>query len=224
MRRTQRRPLPRHAVTPRAALVFGLVLGLLSTVWLALTVNLLSAALALAANAFYVVVYTVLLKRRTAQNIVWGGAAGCFPTLIGWTAVRGELDWPPLVLFAVVFFWTPPHFWSLAVRYREDYVTAGVPMLPAVAPAAAVARQIVAYSYLMVAVSLLLWPVAGMGWFYVTAAVVLGGAFLLEAHLLLRRARVCYAVSLLKPMRLFHGSNAYLALLFAAVAVDPLLR
>ena len=118
MRRTRRRPLPRHAVTPGGALVFGLALGVVSTIWLALTVNLLSAALAVAANMFYVVGYTLLLKRRTAQNIVWGGAAGCFPTLIGWTAVRGELDWTPVVLFAVVFFWTPPHFCSLAIRYR----------------------------------------------------------------------------------------------------------
>ena len=224
MRRTRRRPLPRHAVTARAALVFGLALGVVSTVWLAVTVNLLSAALALVANACYVVGYTLLLKRRTAQNIVWGGAAGCFPTLIGWTAVRGTLDWTPLVLFAVVFFWTPPHFWSLAIRYRDDYAAAGVPMLPAVAPAGAVARQIVAYSYVMVAVSLLLWPVAGMGWFYVAAAVVLGAAFVAEAHALLRRSRLSDAVSALAPMRVFHGSNAYLALLFVAVAVDPLLR
>jgi len=221
MRRTRRRPLPRHAVTPRAASFFGLALGVVSTVWLGLTVNLLSAALALAANVFYVVGYTALLKRRTAQNIVWGGAAGCFPTLIGWTAIRGELDWTPVVLFAVVFFWTPPHFWSLAIRYRDDYVAADVPMLPAVAPAVVVGRQIVAYSYVMVAMSVLLWPTAGMGWFYVCAVAVLGGAFLLEAHALLRRARGSGALA---PMRLFHGSNAYLALLFVAVAVDPLLR
>jgi len=224
MRRTRRRPLPRHAITARAALVFGIVLGVVSTIWLALTVNLLSAGLALVANVFYVVGYTLLLKRRTPQNIVWGGAAGCFPALIGWTAVRGELAWPPVVLFAVVFFWTPPHFWSLAMRYRDDYAAAGVPMLPVVAPARAVARQIVAYSYVMVAVSLLLWPVAGMGTGYVAAAGVLGVAFLVEAHLLLHRARDTEAISALVPMRLFHGSNAYLALLFVAVAVDPLLR
>jgi len=224
MRRTRRRPLPSHAVTPRAALVFGLILGAGSTVWLAVTVNPLSAALALAANLFYVVGYTLLLKRRTPQNIVWGGAAGCFPVLIGWTAVRGDLAWPPVVLFAVVFFWTPPHFWSLGIRYRDDYAAAAVPMLPAVAPPVVVARQIVAYAYVMVAVSLLLWPVAGMGWVYVVAAAVLGLAFLLEAHALLQRARLGEGVTALAPMRLFHGSNAYLALLFAAVAVDSLLR
>jgi len=224
MRRTRRRPLPRHAITRRAALVFGIVLGVVSTVWLALTVNLLSAGLALAANVFYVVGYSLLLKRRTPQNIVWGGAAGCFPALIGWTAVRGELAWPPVVLFAVVFFWTPPHFWSLAIRYRDDYTAAGVPMLPVVAPARVVARQIMAYAYVTVAVSLLLWPVAGMGFGYVAAAGVLGMVFLVEAHLLLRRAQVTEAISALAPMRLFHGSNAYLALLFVAVAVDSVLR
>ena len=224
MRRTRRRPLPRHAVTPRAALLFGLVLGVVSTIWLAVTVNPLSAALALVANVCYVVGYTWLLKRRTTQNIVWGGAAGCFPTLIGWTAVRGSLDWPPVVLFAVVFFWTPPHFWSLAIRYRDDYAAAAVPMLPVVAPARVVARQIVAYSYVMVAVSLLLWPVAGMGWVYVAAALLLGVGFVAEAHALLRRSRLSDAVSVLAPMRVFHCSNAYLALLFVAVAVDPLLR
>ena len=133
----------------------------------------LSAALAVAANVFYVVGYTMILKRRTTQNIVWGGAAGCFPALIGWTAVTGELAWAPVVLFLVVFFWTPPHFWALAIRYREDYAAAEVPMLPVVAGARTVARQIVAYSYVMVATSLLLWPVAGTGWFYPSAAVLL---------------------------------------------------
>src|ERR687889_107862 len=130
--RTSRRPLPRHRVSTRAALVFGLVLGVVSTVWLGLLVNWLSAGLALAANVFYVVGYTMILKRRTTQNIVWGGAAGCFPELIGWTAVTNRLDWAPVVLFLVVFFWTPPHFWSLAMRYRDDYAAAGVPMLPSV--------------------------------------------------------------------------------------------
>jgi protoheme IX farnesyltransferase len=145
MRRTRRRALPRHIVSPRSALVFGLILGVLSTLMLYLLVNPLSAALALAANVFYVVGYTMILKRRTTQNIVWGGAAGCFPALIGWTAVTGELAWAPVVLFLVVFFWTPPHFWALAIRYREDYAAAEVPMLPVVAGAKTVARQIVAY-------------------------------------------------------------------------------
>ena len=223
MRRTRRRALPRHIVSTRAALVFGLVLGVVSTVWLGLLVNWLSAALALAANVFYVVGYTMILKRRTTQNIVWGGAAGCFPALIGWTAVTGELAWAPVVLFLVVFFWTPPHFWALAIRYREDYAAADVPMLPVVAGAKVVARQIVAYSYVMVATSLALWPVAPTGWLYPAAAIVLGAAFLVEAHLLLGRARRSDDVVDLKPMRLFHWSNMYLSLLFVAVALDPLL-
>jgi protoheme IX farnesyltransferase len=226
MRRTRRRALPRHLVSRSAALVFGLALGVVSTVWLGLLVNWLSAALALAANVFYVVGYTMILKRRTTQNIVWGGAAGCFPALIGWTAVTGQLAWAPLVLFMVVFFWTPPHFWALAIRYREDYAAANVPMLPVKAGARAVAGQIVVYSYVMVATSLLLWPVAGTGWFYPAAAVVLGAAFLAESHLLLRRAADPAHgddVVALKPMRLFHWSNMYLSLLFVAVALDPLL-
>jgi protoheme IX farnesyltransferase len=223
MRRTRRRALPRHIVTRRAALVFGLALGVLSTLWLGLLVNWLSAGLALAANVFYVVGYTMILKRRTTQNIVWGGAAGCFPALIGWTAVTGQLAWPPVVLFLVVFFWTPPHFWALAIRYREDYAAADVPMLPVRAGAKAVARQIVAYSYVMVATSLVLWPVAGTGWFYPVVAAVLGAAFLVESHLLLRRSADTDDVVALKPMRLFHWSNMYLSLLFVAVALDPLL-
>jgi len=223
MRRTRRRALPRHLVSRRAALVFGLSLGVLSTLWLGLLVNWLSAGLALAANVFYVVGYTMLLKRRTTQNIVWGGAAGCFPALIGWTAVTGELAWAPVVLFLVVFFWTPPHFWALAIRYREDYAAADVPMLPVKAGAKVVARQIVAYSYVMVATSLVLWPVAGTGWFYPVVATVLGAAFLVESHLLLRRSADTDDVVALRPMRLFHWSNMYLSLLFVAVALDPLL-
>jgi len=225
MRRTRRRALPRHLVSTRAALVFGLALGVVSTLWLGFLVNWLSASLALAANVFYVVGYTMILKRRTTQNIVWGGAAGCFPALIGWTAVTGQVAWAPVVLFLVVFFWTPPHFWALAIRYREDYAAADVPMLPVKAGAGAVARKIVGYSYVMVATSLLLWPVAGTGWFYPAAAAVLGGAFLVESHLLLRRAVESGDdnVVALRPMRLFHWSNMYLSLLFVAVALDPLL-
>ncbi len=223
MRRTRRRALPRHLVSTRAALVFGLVLGVVSTIWLGLLVNWLSAGLALAANVFYVVGYTMVLKRRTTQNIVWGGAAGCFPALIGWTAVTGELAWTPVVLFLVVFFWTPPHFWALAIRYREDYAAANVPMLPVHAGARTVARQMLAYSYVMVATSLVLWPVAGTGWFYPVVAVVLGVAFLGESHLLLRRSRDTEDVVALRPMRLFHWSNMYLSLLFVGVALDPLL-
>jgi protoheme IX farnesyltransferase len=224
MRRTRRRPLPRHLVGPRAALLFGLALAVLATLWLGLLVNWLSSLLALAANAFYVLGYTLVLKRRTPQNIVWGGAAGCFPALIGWTAVTGDLAWAPVVLFAVVFFWTPPHFWSLAVRYREDYAAADVPMLPVVAPARRVTREMVLYTWATLATSLLLWPVAGTGWFYPAAALLLGLPFVAEAHLLHARARAGYELTVMRPMRLFHGSNLYLALLFLAVAIDPLLR
>jgi len=224
MRRTRRRPLPRHEVSPRAALVFGLLLGVASTLWLGLLVNWLSAGLALVANAYYVVGYSMLLKRRTAQNIVWGGAAGCFPVLIGWTAVTGGLAWTPVVLFAVVFFWTPPHFWALAIRYRDDYAAAGVPMLPVVAAPSVVARRIVWYSWATVATSLLLWPVAGTGPFYPLAAATLGAALLAGAYRLLGGARAGTQAWEGQAMRLFHGSNLYLALLFLAVAIDPLLR
>jgi heme o synthase len=223
MLRTRRRPLPRHQVSTSAALVFGLTLGALATLLLATAVNALSAGLALAANVFYVLGYTLVLKRRTPQNIVWGGAAGCFPALIGWTAVTGSLAWPPVVLFLVVFFWTPPHFWSLAIRYRDDYAAASVPMLPVVASSYTVGRQIVVYSWLTVATSLALWPVASTGWLYPLVAGVLGGGLLLEAHSLWRRSRTCDDPVGLKAMRLFHASNAYLALLFLAVAIDPLL-
>src|SRR6476661_6145318 len=223
MRRTRRRALPRYIVSTRAALVFGLALGVVSTLWLGLLVNWLSAGLALAANVFYVVGYTMILKRRTTQNIVWGGAAGCFPALIGWTAVTGELAWAPVVLFLVVFFWTPPHTWALALRYREDYRNVEVPMLPVVKPAAEVGRQIVVYSWVMVATSLLLWPVAGTSLVYPVAAAVLGAVFLMEAHRMWKRAKGSDALADINPMRLFHASNLYLSLLFVAVALDPLL-
>jgi protoheme IX farnesyltransferase len=223
MRRTRRRPLAQHTVSPREAAVFGVLLGVVATVWLGVTVNWLSAGLALAANLFYVLVYSMVLKRRTAQNIVWGGAAGCFPTLIGWTAVTGSLAWPPVVLFLVVFFWTPPHFWALALRYRDDYVAAKVPMLPVVAPESKVVREIVAYSWVMVLTSLVLWPVAGTGWLYAGAAGLLGAAFLAQAHQMWRRVRAGRTGAALAPMRLFHWSNTYLALLFVSVAIDALL-
>ncbi|RZS82809.1 protoheme IX farnesyltransferase [Motilibacter rhizosphaerae] len=223
MHRTERRPLATGAVSPREALVFGLVLGALSVGLFTAVVNLLSAGLALAAIAFYVLVYTLVLKRRTPQNIVWGGAAGCMPVLIGWAAVTDSLSWAPVVLFLVVFLWTPPHYWPLAMRFREDYGRAGVPMLPVVAGDVAVARQIVAYSWAMVAASVALWPVAGTGWVYGVASLALGAAFLVEAHALLGRARRGLAGAALKPMRLFHGSISYLSLLFVAVAAAPLL-
>jgi len=223
MRRTRRRALPRHIVSPVAATVFGVVLGVLATIILATWVNWLSAGLALAAEAFYLVVYTIILKRRTTQNIVWGGIAGCFPALIGWTAVTGEVSWPPLVLFLVVFFWTPPHTWALALRYREDYARVDVPMLPVVAPARVVARQIVLYTWATVAASFVLWLAPDIGVVYPVASVLLAAVFLVEAHRLLGRARGSEELSVLQPMRLFHISNLYLGLLFLAVALDPLL-
>jgi len=222
MHRTERRPLATGLVSPREAIVFGVTLGVVSVAWLAVTTGLLPAALALAAIAFYVGVYTLALKRRTPQNIVWGGAAGCMPVLIGWSAVTGSLTWTPVVLFGVIFFWTPPHYWPLSLRFRDDYAAAGVPMLPVVASPVTVGRQIVAYSWVMVAVSLLLWPVAGMTPVYGLAALVLGAAFLREAHSLLAKARGGTPVEA-AAMRLFHGSITYLTLLFVAVAVDPLL-
>lgn len=224
MRRTRRRPLANAAVRPAEALVFGVVLGVLATLLLGFGVNWLSAGLALGANLFYVFGYSMGLKRRTSANIVWGGAAGCMPALIGWTAITGELAWAPLVLFGVVFFWTPAHFWALAMRYRDDYAAARVPMLPVVATEREVARRILGYSWLMVGCSLALWPVASTGWVYPAAAALLGAAFLLEAYRLLARVRAGVTGPALKPMRLFHWSNTYLALLFVVVAIDPLLR
>ncbi len=223
MRRTRKRPMAQDLVTPGRAIAFGAGLGVLATLVLGFGANWLSATLALIANLYYVFVYTMALKRRTSQNIVWGGIAGCFPPLIGWTAVTGSVAWPPLVLFAIVFAWTPPHTWALALRYREDYQNAHVPMLPVVAPPVTVAWRILAYSLLTVAVSLLLWPVAGTGWLYPLIAVLAGGAMLGEAVALVVRARSGLTDAALKPMRLFHLSNSYLAIVFIAAALDPLL-
>ena len=224
MHRTQNRPLVTGAVSPRAALVFGLVLSVASVLLLGLAVNGLAAGLAFGAIAFYVLVYTLLLKRRTSQNIVWGGAAGCMQVLIGWAAVTGSLDWAPLVLFLVIFLWTPPHYWPLSMRFVDDYAAAGVPMLPVVASDVAVARRVVAYSWAMVLASLLLVPVAPTGPVYAAAAVLLGGLFVLEAHRLLRRANSGLTRAALNPMRLFHFSITYISLLFVAVAIDPFVR
>jgi protoheme IX farnesyltransferase len=220
MRRTGHRPLARHDVSPRGALAFGVVLGVVAILVMGLVTNALSAGLTLVAIAFYVVVYTMLLKRRTSQNIVWGGAAGCMPVLIGWAAVTDRLAWPPVVLFAVVFFWTPPHFWALAIRYREDYARANVPMLPVVASPTRVAREIVAYSWLTVAATLVLWPLA-TGWLYGVLAAAAGTVLLVGAHLLLRRT---VRGQNPKPMQLFHLSNSYLAFVFVAVALDTFVR
>jgi protoheme IX farnesyltransferase len=226
MRRTGQRPLARHEVTPRSALIFGLVLGVISVGWMYAATNLLAAGLTLAAIVFYVVVYTLGLKRRTAQNIVWGGAAGCMPVLIGWAAVRDSLAWPPVVLFAIVFLWTPPHFWALAMRFKDDYARAGVPMLPVVATPEFVAGRIIAYTWATVGASLLLWPLA-TGWVYGAGAVLLGGWFLAEAYGLRARVRKATAAGsnlrTAASLRLFRTSNNYLALLFLALAVDALL-
>jgi protoheme IX farnesyltransferase len=219
MGRTRHRPLPRHAVEPRAALWFGIGLSVAAFTFLAITVNVLSAVLASSATAFYVFVYTMWLKRTTPQNIVIGGAAGCVPVLVAWAAVTGEIGLPALVLFAIVFYWTPPHFWALALRFRGDYAAAGVPMLPVVRGEAETARQIVLYTVALIAVSLLLLPAAGMGWIYLVAAVVLGAFFLLQALRLRRDSGNGRAA-----IGLFRYSISYLTLLFAAVAVDALLR
>lgn len=216
MRRTSRRPLATEAVSPAAALRFGLVLGVVATLVFAVAVNLTSALLADAAIAFYVFVYTLGLKRRTASNIVIGGAAGCFPVIIGWAAVTGGLGWPAVVLFGVVFFWTPPHFWALAMRFKDDYAAAGVPMLPVVAEAVVVSRRIVGYSWAMVAASLALVPVGRTGWLYAIAAAGLGAWFLTVVHRLHAQVRRGLPS---KPIVVFHLSITYLTLLFAALAV-----
>jgi protoheme IX farnesyltransferase len=216
MARTRGRPLPSHRVEPAAALRFGLVLVAGSFLWLTWTVNALAAGLTLAAAAFYVVVYTMLIKRATPQNIVIGGAAGAMPALIGWAAVTGSVGLPAVVLFAIVFAWTPPHFWALALRHAGDYRAAGVPMLPVVRGRRETAVHIVLYSVLVTVVSLLLYPVAGLGGMYLTAAVVLGALLVGYAVRVLRDAGSRAA------MALFRFSITYLGLLFAAAAADRL--
>ncbi len=219
MARTKRRPLVKASVTPVEALRFGIVLGIVATLLFGLLVNWPSALLADGAIAFYVFVYTLGLKRRTSSNIVIGGAAGCFPVLIGWSAVTGTVGWGAVVLFGVVFFWTPPHFWALAIKFKDDYAAAGVPMLPVVAPLREVGRKILIYSYVMVATSLVLYPVADAGYAYLATAVLTGGWFLFEAH---RMTHQIAKGDEIRPMRLFHYSITYLTLLFIAVAVSPL--
>ncbi|MFF0447780.1 heme o synthase [Streptomyces sp. NPDC004609] len=224
MERTSQRPLVTGMVSPREGLVFGLTLTVVSTLWFGLLVNWLSAWLSLGALLFYVVVYTMILKRRTAQNIVWGGIAGCMPVLIGWSAVTDSMSWAAVVLFLVIFFWTPPHYWPLSMKVKEDYARVGVPMLPVVASNKVVARQIVVYSWVMVGVSLLLTPLGYTGWFYTAVALATGGWWLWEAHALQNRAKAGVKGAKLKEMRLFHWSITYVSLLFVAVAVDPFLR
>ena len=216
MRRTRRRPLPHHDVQPDAALRFGFGLAALSFTFLAITVNVLAATLSLAAIAFYVFVYTMWLKRTTDQNIVIGGAAGAVPVLVGWAAVTGSIAWPAVVLFGIVFLWTPPHFWALAIRMRDDYAAASVPMLPVVRGEPEARRQIFLYSLVLFAATLVLVPVAPMGPIYLGTAVVLGGAFVFRALRLWREPSEARAWSL------FKFSVVYLAALFAAVAIDAL--
>jgi protoheme IX farnesyltransferase len=216
MDRTRSRPLVTGAVTPTAALIFALAIEAAAFVWLWVFVNLLSAVLALAACLFYVFVYTLWLKRTSTQNIVIGGAAGAVPVLIGWSAVTNSVAWPPIVLFAVIFFWTPPHFWALAVRYKDDYAAVDVPMLPAVASMRHTSERIVAYSVVVVALTLVFIPVGSMGWIYSVAAVLLGALFMWHALRVLRTG------SEARAMGLFHYSITYLVLLFGAMAIDQL--
>ena len=221
MARTRRRPLPAHEVDPERAVVFGIALGAMAFAVLAFFVNLLAAFLGLLAIAFYVVVYTILLKRTTPQNIVIGGAAGALPPVIGWVAVTGNVGVPALILFALVFYWTPPHFWALSLRIRKDYAAAGVPMLPVVRGVPETTRQIGLYTILMVAISLVLFAVARMGPIYLAAAVILGGLFLRQAWQLWRRGS-SEEESTAGAIRLYRYSISYLTLLFAAIAIDAL--
>ncbi len=221
MARTRRRPLPAHEVDPERAVVFGIVLGAIAFAVLAFFVNLLAAFLGLLAIAFYVVVYTIFLKRSTPQNIVIGGAAGALPPVIGWAAVTGNVGVPALILFALVFYWTPPHFWALSLRIRKDYAAAGVPMLPVVRGIPETTRQIGLYTILMVAISLVLFAVARMGPVYLVAAVVLGALFLRQAWGLWRRGD-SEEESTAGAIRLYKYSISYLTLLFAAIALDTL--
>ncbi|PTL73939.1 protoheme IX farnesyltransferase [Rathayibacter caricis DSM 15933] len=220
MNRTKNRPLVTGEISDRAALVFATAIGVLSIVWLGLTANWLAAGLSLAAILIYVVFYTLFLKRRTPQNIVWGGIAGCMPVLIGWAAVTNSLDWAPVILFSVIFLWTPPHYWPLSMKYRDDYQAAGVPMLAVVRGRTVVGLQVILYAWATVACSLLLIPVAGMGVVYTVVALASGVWFIAETHRLYNLAIRHEHVS---PMRVFHGSIGYLTLLFLAVGIDPLL-
>jgi protoheme IX farnesyltransferase len=219
MDRTKSRPLVTGELSAKEAYVFAWALGVLSVAWLWIFVNFLAAALSLAAILFYVFVYTLLLKRRTPQNIVWGGAAGAMPVLIGWAAVTGELTATAWVLFLIVFLWTPPHYWPLSLRYKAEYNAAGVPMLPVVRNNKTVGVQIVLYAWALVATTLLLIPIGQMGIIYTATAVIAGMLFLFESHRLNSEA---IKGEIRNPMRLFHGSITYLTLLFIAIALDPL--
>jgi protoheme IX farnesyltransferase len=218
MERTKNRPLPLGEIRPRNALIFAIVLEVISFAWLWGFVNLLSAVLAVSATLFYVFVYTLWLKRTSKSNIVIGGAAGAVPVLVGWSAVTNSLDWAPVVLFAIMFYWTPPHFWALAIRYKDDYAAAEVPMLPVVASLRTTTTRIVIYTLILWAFTLLFAPVADMGWIYLVAAIVLGGAFTALS------IDVWRSQSTEKAMRLFSYSITYITLLFGAMAADQLIR
>ena len=218
MKRTRHRPLVTGALEPSHALVFAVVLEAAAFAWLWVAANLLSAALAVGACLFYVFVYTLWLKRTSTHNIVIGGAAGGAPVLVGWAAVTGHLAWPPVILFGVIFYWTPPHFWALAIRYRDDYAAADVPMLPAVASARTVSTRILVYTLALWALTVLFSPVAGMGDLYLGAALVLGAVFTWYAYALVSNG------SADRAMRLFTYSITYITLLFGAMAADQLLR
>ena len=220
MKRTSTRPLVTGELSDREALVFAWVLAAVSTLWLGVLVNWLAAALAAAGHIFYVVVYSLWLKRRTSQNIIWGGAAGCVPVLVGWAAVTASLSWAPVILFGVVFLWTPPHYWPLSMRYRTDYQAANVPMLSVVRGRTQVGLQVILYAWATVVCSLLLIPVADMGILYTAIAVFSGGWFVIESHRLYSKVIRHVEGS---PMRVFHASITYLTLLFVAVGIDPLL-
>ena len=221
MGRTKSRPLVTGELTARQALTFSWVIGIVSVLWLGVLVNWLAAAISLAAILFYVFVYTLVLKRRTPQNIVWGGAAGATPVLIGWAAVTGDLSLTPWILFMMIFLWTPPHYWPLSVKYRDDYARAGVPMLPVVRSARTVVVHVVLYAWAFAVCTLLLIPIADMGWIYAVAAIA-GAAWFIPATYRMYREGLNGEIT--QPMRVFHMSNIYLTLLFVAIAVDPLIR
>ncbi len=220
MHRTERRPLVTGEVSPREALVFSWVLAFASVIILWLGANVLTAALGAAAIFMYVVIYSLILKRRTSQNIVWGGAAGCMPVLIAWAAVTNSVQWPAVILFMIIFLWTPPHYWPLSMKYGEDYRNANIPMLGAVAGARLVSVQVVLYGWAMVACSLLLIPLGGAGWVYTVTAVLAGLWFMVESHKLYAKAGR-ETVTGTGAMRVFHASISYLTIIFVAVAVDP---
>ena len=222
MNRTKKRPMATGEITPRAGLVFASILGLISLAWFAVIVNWATMWLTLAAIVIYVVGYTMILKRRTPQNIVWGGIAGCMPVFIGWASVTGELSWAAAALFGIIFFWTPPHYWPLSIKFKKDYANANVPMLPVVSDDRRVAAEMVGYTLAMIACSLLLTPLANMSWVYTVVAAGLGAWFLWSTVAMLRRAQG-KASGKLGAMKVFHGSITYLSLLFVAVAVDVFL-